>query len=153
MKRGDVRPCHAVHVTIASREPDRTRSLSELSARLNSLQGAGYAEVWVDHDPYPSLCVLVNGDSAWLMCLRYDGDAGFSSRNPAYDGDGDATIEYYLSNGQRDVYPAVWTYPTERALAAVEAFARDRRVPDWIDWFNDSGDGRSSPNDPWDAAS
>lgn len=39
------------------------------------------------------------------MYLRYNGDAGFSSRNPSYAGQPDANQEYYLSNGQREEYP------------------------------------------------
>jgi hypothetical protein len=53
-----------------------------------------------------------------------------------------------LSNGQVEGYPAAWTYPTETAYGALVAFAREGRVPDSIDWFNDSGDGAASPNEP-----
>jgi hypothetical protein len=136
-------------VTIPSAEPERSRSLKQLADGLTSLADAEYAEVWVDHDAFPSMCALIHGDRGWLMCLRYDGDGGFSSRNPAYDGKPDAMIDYCLSNGQRDVYPAAWTYPTPNVLDALTAFARDRRVPEWISWLNDSGDGALSPNDPW----
>ena len=50
----------------------------------------------------------INGDFGWLMYLRGNGDPGFSSRNPNYDGPPDAQIDYELSNGQRDLYPASW---------------------------------------------
>jgi hypothetical protein len=141
----------AVRVTIASQEPERSQSLQQLAQRLASLGDVEYAEVWVEHDMFPSVCALIHGDRAWLMYLRYDGDAGFSSRNPAYEGSSDATIDYYLSNGQRDVYPAAWAYPTPQVLEAVSVFAKDRRMPESIVWFNDSDDGTTSPNDPWDA--
>ena len=51
------------------------------------------------------MVALINGEFGWLMYLRYDGDAGFSSRNPSYQGPSDAMIEYFLSNGQLDEYP------------------------------------------------
>ena len=50
----------------------------------------------------PILCALINGDLGWLMYLRQEGDSGFSSRNPDYDGPADAQIEYRLDNGQHD---------------------------------------------------
>ncbi len=141
----------AIHVTIQSREPERSQSLQQLAQHVASLKGIDYAEVWVEHGAFPCVCALIHGDRAWLMYLRYDGDAGFSSRNPAYDGSPDATIDYYLSNGQRDVYPAAWAYPTPQVLEAVTAFAKDRRMPESIAWCNDSDDGSTSPNDPWEA--
>jgi len=93
------------------------------------------------------MCALVNGDRAWLMYLRYDGDAGFSSRNPAYEGPEKVVIDYFLSNGQRDEYPAFWAYPTDKVFEALEWFAARRSSPSSIKWFNDSGDGNASPND------
>lgn len=136
-----------VEVTVAAEGPARLEALRVLAEALTTVDG--YAEVRVDHDPFPSLCALVNGAQSWLMLLRYDGDAGFSSRNLTYRGDASEMVEYYLSNGQRDLYPAAWAYPTPRTLEAVTFFAEHRRVPDWIAWFNDSGDGAASPNDPW----
>jgi hypothetical protein len=38
----------------------------------------------------PILCALINGELGWLMYLREEGDSGFSSRNPNYDGPADA---------------------------------------------------------------
>jgi hypothetical protein len=48
------------------------------------------------------LSALFNGNSGWLMYLRESDDAGFSSRNPIYRGEPNATLEYRLSNGQID---------------------------------------------------
>jgi hypothetical protein len=92
----------------------------------------------------------VNGDRAWLMYLRYDGDAGFSSRNPEYQGPEYAVVDYFLSNGQCDEYPASWTYPTDQVFKVLEWFAANRSSPPSIAWFNDSGDGNASPNDTFE---
>ena len=124
----------------------RDTDVDEVRAALATLPADGCLEIWIDHNPYPSLCALVNGERGWLMCLRYDGDAGFSSRNPRYAGSPDARIEYRLANGQVDVYPAAWAYPRADVFAALEYFARHRRVPEAIAWYNDAGDG-TSPND------
>lgn len=48
------------------------------------------------------MMALINGEFGWLMYLREDSDAGFSSRNPIYTGSEDETMEFYLSNGQLD---------------------------------------------------
>jgi len=83
------------------------------------------------------------------MYLRYEGDAGFSSRNPQYKGPENAVLEYWLSNGQRDEYPASRVYSTDKVFEALEWFANTRKTPLSIAWVNDSGDGNASPNDPF----
>lgn len=114
--------------------------MAELATELSRLPGAGFAEVWVHHDAFPALCALVNGDQGWLMCMRSEGDAGFSSRNPGYSGPPNAEIEYMLGNGQVDRYPAAWAYSRAQVFDALHSFARTRRV-EGVSWFNDSGDG------------
>ena len=127
--------------------PEKTSVLDDLHACLLEARNSPYAEIWVDHGDYPSLCALVNGDRAWLMYLRYNGDAGFSSRNPGYEGPEKAVVHYYLSNGQRDEYPASWAYSTDEVFAALEWFAANKGSPPSITWSNDSGDGNTSPNE------
>jgi hypothetical protein len=136
--------CQEIRLSIE--EPRSDADLVELRAALSSAPPDGFLEVWIDHSPYPSLCALVNGAKGWLMCLRYDGDAGFSSRNPRYAGPVEAKIQYQLANGQMDEYPASWAYPREEVFEALLHFARHRKVPDAIEWFNDAGDGKKSPN-------
>jgi predicted nuclease of predicted toxin-antitoxin system len=125
----------------------KSRSLQELRECLAQARKSQYAEIWVDHGDFPSLCALINGDRGWLMYLRYDGDAGFSSRNSGYAGPKDATVDYFLSNGQRDEYPASWALLTTEVFEVLEWFAAHKASPSSIAWFNDSGDGNVSPND------
>lgn len=132
--------------------PDRTgkaRCLREIQAALAEERESQYAEIWIDHGNFPALCALMNDTRGWLMCLRFEGDAGFSSRNPAYKGEPRAEIDFVLSNGQRDKYPASWAFPVEEVFAALEWFAAHKAVPSSIAWYNDSGDGNASPNDPF----
>ena len=100
-------------------------------------------EIWVAGPQGRSLCALVDGEVGWLMVLREPGDAGFSSRNPAYAGPVDAGIDFMLANGQRDKYPAAWTYPVETVMRAVAYFRSTGRRPPFIAWHDDSGDGEA----------
>ena len=100
-----------------------------------------YREIWEKSPDGQSLCALTNGEVGWLMYLRKSGDAGFSSRNPDYSGPENATIEYFLSNGQRDEFPASWALPILEILRALEYFRENNRPPPFVTWYNDSGDG------------
>ena len=138
--------CREIQITIPGPEADRQAAITELANALAALPTTGFAEVWVDHDPFPALCALLNGDKGWLMWIRYDGDAGFSSRNPAYAGPSGAQVEYMLGNGQIDRYPPACAYPRGHVCAALQSFAHTRRVPG-VSWFNDSEDGSASPHE------
>ena len=136
--------CTSFHVSIP-RTSDPATAIDELVDRLGTID-TQFAEILVDHCSYPALAALINGEHAWLTLFRYDGDAGFSSRNPQYRGPDEVTIPYLLGNGQLDHYPAAWAHPTAAVLDALLYFARTRRTPETIAWFNDSGDGSDSPN-------
>ncbi len=101
-----------------------------------------FKELWERGPQGQSLCALVNGGLGWLMYLRHDGDAGFSSRNLDYTGPEGATIGYVLANGQRDEYPASWAYPVATVMAALDYFRREGQPAPFVAWHNDSGDGR-----------
>jgi hypothetical protein len=71
------------------------------------------------------------------MVLRSEGDAGLSSRNPAYVGPPDAQIEYRLNNGQRDFYPAAWALPIADVRRAIEYFEREYQPAPFVFWNED----------------
>lgn len=100
-----------------------------------------FKELWEEGPHGQQLCALVAGSMGWLMYLREPGDAGFSSRNPAYAGPADAVINYVLSNGQVDSYPASWAYPVDVVMQALDYFRAEGRPPPFISWHNDAGDG------------
>jgi hypothetical protein len=87
------------------------------------------------------MCALINGETGWLMYLRYAGDPGFSSRNPSYAGPPEAMQEYCLNNGQLDEYPLAWALPTSEIFRALDYFKIEKRPAPWIAWHNDSEDG------------
>jgi hypothetical protein len=136
--------CRAISINVTSGA--REQAVADLRSALAAVPALGFAEIWVNHDQFPALSALLHDDAGWLMYLRYEGDAGFSSRNVNYSGEPDAKIEYLLSNGQLDEYPAAWAYSRREVFLALEFFALHGRVPEDIRWSNDSGDGRS-PND------
>lgn len=96
-----------------------------------------FSEVWVETPDGQSMCALINGDRGWLMYLRENGDSGFSSRNPEYDGPPGVQIEYRLGNGQHDLYPASWALPVAEVRRALEFFEREWRPPPFITWHED----------------
>ena len=80
----------------------------------------------------PSLCMLRNGEHAFLMYLRFPGDSGFASVGEAA---AESTVEYQLSNGQIDEYPASWCIPVEQCYKAVAYFfVNEGQRPDWLAW-------------------
>jgi hypothetical protein len=107
-----------------------------------------YQEIWAETPDGQSMCALINSERGWLMYLRAYGDAGFSSRNPNYAGPENAVIDYFLSNGQRDEYPASWALSKADVLRALDFFRREGRPPPFVLWHNDSRDGREIAYEP-----
>jgi len=113
--------------------------LDEFRMRLAQVRGTQFAEVGIWHTGgWPSIFALFNGEAAWLMYMRYEGDAGFSTRNPQYAGPEKAVIEYHLSNGQPDEYPAAWNITTAEALRALEHFFAEAAMAPWLHWYDDT---------------
>ena len=95
------------------------------------------AEIWLS-GPHGSLLISKNGDNAWLMFLRHEGDAGFHSLNPHYTGPGDATLKLYISNGQNDEKPLKEWIPIEEAKRIAEHFFLFGEPAPWATWHDDS---------------
>jgi hypothetical protein len=81
----------------------------------------------------PSLSMLRNGPCAWLMYLRFNGDAGFVSQGELTQ---TGKASYTLSNGQVDHYPLSWCIDLELCYGAVAYFFayEGARFP-WITWL------------------
>jgi hypothetical protein len=109
--------------------------LNELHVHLIHVLRRQFAEIWMQYAAEnPTICALTNGQAAWLMYLRYEGDAGFSTRDPNYSGPPKAVIEYYLANGQRHEYPASWNITTAEAMRALEYFFLKEEMAPWLQW-------------------
>ena len=98
---------------------------------------ADYREIWERRPDGRALCALIHGDQGWLMYLREPGDSGFSSRNLDYAGPEDATIDYVLSNGQRDEYPASWALPLRVVERALAHFRKTGERAPFVEWHPD----------------
>jgi len=123
---------------ILNGESYEVASLGGLRYHLPKISERQFCEVWLySASGWPAVCTLVNGSSAWLMFLREEGDSGFSTRNPKYEGPKEAQIEYFLSNGQRDEYPAEWDITTSEALRALEYFFEAQAMAPWLHWHEE----------------
>ena len=132
-------PCVAIHASVPIAEAERQAALSDLDRRLAQLPADAFAEIRIDRGGFPSLLALLHGPNGILILTKEEADAGFSSRNPGYAGPGDAMIDYVLSNGQRDSYPAAWAYPRAAIFEALRSFAKTGRL-EGISWHDDSRD-------------
>lgn len=115
------------------------KSVADLRPYWGEVRGRQFSEVWLGaSEDGPSLAMLVNGSRAWLMYLRESGDAGFSSRNPDYDGPREAMLPFEIENGQGDEFPVAWTLPLDEAIAACEYFVTSGgdRSPEVL-WHDD----------------
>ncbi|MBU2853023.1 hypothetical protein HF928_03035 [Acidithiobacillus ferriphilus] len=97
-----------------------------------------FEERWTHRPEGQALCALINGDRGWLMFLRSEGDAGMSSRDPAYVGAPDAEMEFQLTNGQVDRYPVAWTLPIQDIERAIEFFKAYGEPAPFVSWHDDS---------------
>jgi len=104
-------------------------------ATLEALRTRSFEEASVDHgEAGPVLMALVSGGLGWLMYMDEPGSDSLQSSNPQYDGDGNATIKYRLSNGQVDEYPACWAYDLASVRRALLEFAETKKAPASIRW-------------------
>jgi len=71
------------------------------------------------------------------MYLLEPGDCGYSSRDPDYDGNPGATMDFFLSNGQRDAYPLAWTVPLLVVERALDHFRRTGKRAPFVTWHAD----------------
>jgi hypothetical protein len=99
----------------------RGRSHINSHQRYDQVTNGDHAEfeLWLSVVEGPSLCMLRNGDHAFLMYLRFPGDSGFVSGGGADIG---AHVQYKLSTGQIDEYPQSWCVPVEQCFKALAYF-------------------------------
>jgi len=80
----------------------------------------------------PSICMLRNGEHAFVMYMRFPGDSGFVSIGASMSKE---QVQYTLGNGQVDEYPRSWCIPTEQCFQALMYFfVNDGARPEGIAW-------------------
>jgi hypothetical protein len=112
-------------------------SVGSLNELLSLTLQPIFAELWLSRLG-AALAIYKNGDRAFVMFLRYEGDAGFHSFNPNYTGRADVTLELFMQNGQIDKKPvADWISVEDAKQAAEHFFLYGERAP-WLTWHDDS---------------
>lgn len=111
-----------------------------LEAVLASVHHKHDLEIWASFHEGATLCALINAHCGWLMFLRFPGDVGFSSRNPAADADDAATEIFVLNNRQADTYPKTWTLDRATVFAAISRFALAGDMASNLLWHDDCAD-------------
>lgn len=110
-------------------------STEELGCLLDRLDECPMFELWAKSASGAALCMLRNGDAAWLMYLQREGDGGFSSRST---NERSGSASFLLSNGQRDEFPLSWCIDVEQCYKAMAYFfENDGARPEWITWHED----------------
>jgi hypothetical protein len=110
-------------------------SLEQLDVYFDLVNAVPQFELWVSVPEGPSMCMLRNGQSAWLMYLRGSGDSGFRScGEPGRLGD----ENFVLNNGQVDEYPLSWCIDLEQCYKAIAYFyLNDGARPECITWHEE----------------
>jgi hypothetical protein len=108
-------------------------SIEALGIALDRYDRVAQFELWLSRVPLgPSICMLRNGERAFLMYLRFPEDSGFVSAGGLAAED---QVEYTLSNGQIDAYPRSWCIPVEQCYKALAYFfVNEGLQPEWVAW-------------------
>jgi hypothetical protein len=117
-------------------ELKRCDSIEALGVLLDEFDQEAMFELWIQIHGGSSMSMLRNGQNAFLMYLRFAGDAGFTSR-AAHPRPGKSTFR--LANGQIDEYPLSWCVDDlEQCYKAIAYFfVNDGLKPEWIRWHED----------------
>ncbi|MEJ2022914.1 MAG: Imm1 family immunity protein, partial [Maritimibacter sp.] len=116
----------------------RPDGIAEVEKLFTSCRQTDDLEIWVSNDRMPSLCALLNVRCGWLMFLRFEGDTGFSSRNPSGEQSERGEEVFVLANGQVDAYPRSWTFDRAGIFDALLEFAKSGDRPSNVEWHDDS---------------
>lgn len=108
------------------------KTIEDFGVALDNFDVEPQFELWLKEPKGPAVCMLRNGVNAWLMYLRHEGDSGFTSLGDAQRSD---AVNYRLSNGQTDEYPAAWCVPVEQCYKALAYFFVNSGLrPEWLAW-------------------
>jgi hypothetical protein len=107
-------------------------SMEELGIALDRFDSEPQFELWVSTQSGRSIAMLRNGDHAWLMYLRFQGDSGaVTSGEQSKLG----SCEYRLSNGDVNEIPLSWCIELEQCYRAIAYFfVNDGARYDYVTW-------------------
>lgn len=109
-------------------------SVEKLNFEIEKLRDVQFCEVWLEENG-KSICLLKNSGEAFLMYLREEGDSAFSSLN--LTGNPNEFVEFYLSNGQKDLYSKRQVISFEQGKTALFYFFETGEPDKSVDWKED----------------
>jgi len=119
-------------------EPHSLTGVKQAERLLAQIVQTDDLEIWASKGDGLSLYALFNRHRGWLMFLRFEGDAGYSSRNTLKaESEGSEEI-FVLSNGQADSYPRSWTMERKIVFDACLEFVASGQRPANVDWHDDT---------------
>jgi hypothetical protein len=121
-----------ISVTFNGEKETGIASIEDFGISLDRFDSCGQFELWLSAPSSTAMCMLRNGEYAFLMYLRFSGDSGFVTRSETPQ---DKFVSYTLSTGQIDEYPASWCLSVEQCYKALAYFfVNEGLMPDWVDW-------------------
>jgi len=112
------------------------KNLTELESYLAAYNHHQYAEIWLDYEGKISISLLKNDNWAWLCFFEDNVSRSFHSENPENQKNIE-TLDFVLSNGQSDLYPLAFCYPTPIAYEALHYFFKHQEKADFIQLIED----------------
>lgn len=106
-------------------------SLEQLGVVLKNFDRTTEFELWISAGSFPSMCMLRNGEHAWLMYMRSEDDSVHSIGEYG----GNESCRFSLSNGQLDEYPLSWCIDVEQCYKVITYFyVNEGAIPAWVKW-------------------
>ena len=115
---GQLVPLRPIKVTFNETELSYS-GFEEFSLDLDRFDQEQKFELWLSTNDGPSIVMLRNGEQAFLMYLRFNGDSGFVTKG---DQDRQGTCANKLGNGQIDQLPLSWCIDLDQCYRAVAYF-------------------------------
>jgi hypothetical protein len=108
------------------------QSIEEFGRILDDFDQHEDFELWLNSKDGSALCMLRHAEAACLLYLRHEADSGCTSIGNSKER---GAVQYRLSNGQLDEYPASWCVDVEDCYKALAYFFVNEGLrPDWIKW-------------------
>jgi len=111
-------PLRPIKVTFNGRELSYA-SIEEFGVALDWFDREQQFELWRSTQAGPSIAMYRNGENAFLMYLRFNGDSGFVTKG-AQEKEG--TCTYKHDNGETSELPLSWCIDLEDSYKAIAYF-------------------------------
>ncbi|MGY4479646.1 hypothetical protein [Bradyrhizobium sp. USDA 3364] len=100
-------------------------SVEQLGLELDRFHEQQQFELWLSTPIGQAIAMLRNGEHAWLMYLRFNGDDGFVTKGEDNSGQ---MVGYCLANGELNEHPLSWCIDLEQCYKAIAYFFQHWRT-------------------------